>query len=654
MTVTAAFVLLIALTAILSAVYYYRRRELRGRAALLGLLRAGALATLILAFFEPTLRLTRFSTERPRIAVLVDASQSMRLFEAESLLTRLVSVLTGATAGDSIPRPAVDYYCFGDSLRPCRSPDAIRFDDMRSTFPASFGDSRIERARSVLVFSDGCWSNVFSARSGIGRKDCYFLRMPGAASRPYIRMAARAQPAHVTVDSSARALVSMHGFKTTSGPVEVTCSRQGRPLARARAELDSGFFADTVLLHLPSSRTGSFLYTITAATATDSLRATTYVVQRVVRRSLSAAVLAARPSLDKRFLILGLDRRSRWKAIESGADGGHPDVVFVFDWNGETERALRNLRSGVTPVFVGCLPCDTASWSAPRHFEPFIDPLYSSDLTASFVRHLPPPAGMGHCDGLPGTRASPVLLARTEKSDSLPILFEDVILGRRALVLAVQGLWRWEFWPQSLGDMQQGTSFVDFFLERVADLARANMNRSFYLFPERTPVYETDSVTLSIVLPAQLQTRPLDTLRLRVIAQAGDTVADTALTDVFFGSRAITHSLPPLAPGAYRYECLVQSPAGAASHSDSLQVHESNAELMASEQNTVVLGQVAAPLSLDDVREVLIPQSIEAGPAPAASTRHHRLRIGQSWPLLACALLLFALEWALRKRWRLD
>jgi hypothetical protein len=623
------------------------------------LLRLSIVVALLLAFFEPTLHLTRFATEPPTFAVLFDASRSMQLFGADSLRDALLGAIERSVSSSPSSRYRVSYFCFGDSLRACPSPGSLTFEDRRSVFPAALEHDAARRAQTVLIVSDGNWSNPYYPRGGLERKSCFYVRMPGIVNRPYVRMTARTVPAEVPVDSTSRVIVQLDGFKTSRDAVQVVCSRGGRELAPRLIESDSGFFADTVVLTLPSSRVGTYLYRVRAGIEADSLYSTCYVVQQVVRRSFVAMLHADRPSLDNRFLKLALLKENRWSLMKAASAAKRPDVAFFFQWNEDSRSKLRLLPANATAVLVGCMPCDKAESTEPRRFEPILSSEYAGDTTARFVHQIPPPARLYRCANVPSRRAETILAARTTAEqgsapDSIPTLFTDVIEGRRALVLAAQGLWRWDFWPLSFGNIEHPASFSAFFLSRVSELARANANRSFYVFPERTPAYETDSLAFSVVLPAHLQSKTLDQLRLRVVAGTGDTLVDTSFHDAFFGSRATRLTVPPLPAGAYRYECKTRSGGVAVSYDDSLHVHEGNAELLVDEQNTIVLGRIAAPLALDDTTDLLAYLEGEKVHQAATSTRRQAVRIRQTWQLLAAVLLFLATEWFLRKRWRID
>jgi hypothetical protein len=660
MTVVLIFTISIAVALVLAAFYYIRRPVHKVQMLLLLAIRIAAIAALLAAFFEPVFHFTRFATSSGGIAVLIDASQSMQMFGADSLVRALDKALAkhGSSGGRKGAR--ISYFCFGDSLRPCPPLKNVAFADSRSAFPLQLNQyEAIRNASAVVIVSDGSWSNAYRPRASIERTNSYYIRMPTIANRPFLQVHADAMTVEAVRDSVAHASISIHGYKRSREAIELSCFRRAHRITGKRAEFDSGFFADTVLLRLPTSRVGTFLYTIGARVADDSLFAATHILHHVMQQSFTASLYAPSPSLDKRFLMLALAKSDSWRMRKRGTGHKRSDAVFFLEFNDEARRIVRSLPSSASGVFIGCLPCSGVNRGAPSQFEAYAASDYAADTAAACLPQLPPPTALLSCSKFPGRAASPVLVARTSKhgaaaADSAVVLFEDSFNFRRVMILGARGTWRWHFWPLSFGDIQHTSCFAHFLLNRVSELVKANTNRALYAYPEKSPVYESDSAALRIVVPMHIRSTMLKRLRISLTNAQGDTVIDTVSKDIFAGGRALRHTLSPLPAGAYAYSVHIRSSERRASYADTLHVHEGNAELHVSQQNVLVLGQLATALDFADgaaaAARIYEENSLEGKKA----TERKAVHIRQTWYLLAVVLFLMAVEWALRKQWRLD
>jgi hypothetical protein len=482
-----------------------------------------------------------------------------------------------------------------------------------------------------------------------------YVVFPLPKRQPFMRMSAQAVSPEIAVDSVARVSIFLSGFKRHREPVMLTCANGEREIWRRPLPADSGFFADTVLAALPSSRVGTFLYLVRARQQKDSLFSACHVVQQVIPQRTAAVIYAARPSLDQRFLTLALTRRPEWRLTDA-SHGSTADVAFFLQHDSDTRARLAALPREATAVFVGCVACDSSASFEPRSLTPILNPAFAGDTGKSAIASLPPPTRVWRC-GSRDTQRGPVMLwasAVTPEGktiDSLPLFYEYSRERRRMLVLAVEGLWRWDFWPLSLAHDRAQVTFTDFLLGRVRELARANMNRTMYAFPEKSPVYDADSTVFRLVLPAHFQEKLLDEVRLTVTGAAGR-AADTLMKQVYAAGNTVRIAVAPLGRGAYRYECLVRSDEGAMRYTDSLDVYANNAELAVDGQNTILLGQIATPVTLSDTAAA--PLFLQTQNPGNAVTQSMQLRIRQSAPLLALLLLLMAVEWFLRKHWRID
>ena len=277
MSTATMFAVCAVLAVVAASVYYGRMKKRHGHAALLlAAIRLAMIAALACAFWEPTIHFTRFTTRPPALAVLVDASQSMRLFKADSVAAIVRAAINRAQADD--PRRRITMFCFGDSLRPQPPGRPLSFDDRHSIFPAWFDAGELRTAQHLLIVSDGNWSNAFRPPSGIEQKNCAYVVLPPPSHRPFITIRAQALPPEVPLDSVSRVAISISGFQRTRTPIRLACTQGRHTVWRKEYEADTGFYADTLLAPLPSAPCGTFLYTISASQDGDSLRSSCHVL----------------------------------------------------------------------------------------------------------------------------------------------------------------------------------------------------------------------------------------------------------------------------------------------------------------------------------------------------------------------------------------
>ncbi|GBD06457.1 hypothetical protein HRbin21_00250 [bacterium HR21] len=127
---------------------------------LLGMLRALALSTLVVALWQPVMRISSSHREEPRVAVLLDNSASMRLQDASgSRAERYRSALQ--QLHDLLVDQRAHLLRFDASVRPLERwhPDSLSLDGIATNFAHAFrwvaSEARTSHLRAVLLLSDG-------------------------------------------------------------------------------------------------------------------------------------------------------------------------------------------------------------------------------------------------------------------------------------------------------------------------------------------------------------------------------------------------------------------------------------------------------------------------------------------------------------------
>lgn len=324
-------------------------RALRGeqphrRRLLLGLRFVGILATLLL-FFQPTIRLRNVSRMPNHIAVLVDASESMRLAEeggGETRQGRAASFLRAESSTLQKWRSdhKVEFFTFGDRLQSATW-DSVTHPDAASLHADS---TRIREALSavrqryegrdlagVVLLSDGLDNGRLSASTSEPQPGQLSL---DADTQEFLR--ALDAPVHTVAVGKpglrdialTRVLADQFAFARTAVEVEarlqvfgakaagwvgrhlpVTLRRDGAPVLTVDIEIQPDQREYRVVFPFTPDRVGKFLYDISVpvqpgeAISENNRRA---FVLKVVREKIRIVHVAGRPSWDARFLRAAL------------------------------------------------------------------------------------------------------------------------------------------------------------------------------------------------------------------------------------------------------------------------------------------------------------------------------------------------------------
>jgi hypothetical protein len=309
----------------------------RGRRAALLLLRFGAVDAALVLFLQPAIRYQSVTRVPNHVAVLVDASDSMRIAEEagkESRRARIRRWLAEARpALDKLrERHKLDFYTFGERLAPTTyealladaPPDAPGEEatDLRGALAAVRARYEGRDLAGVLLFSDG----IDNARLAAGRDGDLdadaldFLRGLDApvhaawSGRPGLRDVAVARVladdfAFVRTAVKIEAVVRVVGADAQAAwagrALPVVLSRDGEPLRTTSITVRPGQSDYRVSFYFTPDRVGKFVYEIsTPVLDGESIREnnTRTFLLRVIRDKVRVLLVAGRPSWDERFL----------------------------------------------------------------------------------------------------------------------------------------------------------------------------------------------------------------------------------------------------------------------------------------------------------------------------------------------------------------
>jgi hypothetical protein len=651
---------LVTAGAVLAAFFYVRRRG-RLPALLFLAVRALMITALLLAFFEPVITFEQLETKRKTVPVLVDASMSMQLFRPDvAVLPFLRSLDSLGRAGNGGPR--FQFYCFGDSLRVCRNPGEIRFSDLQSSLPDSTNDPALRDAPFILIVSDGNLSNVSLPQGGLRDKSCRYLELPAVAPRPYLQTEILGAPESVALDSASAVTVGVRGFAPARRTLVMTCRRHGLPVLRKSIPVDSGYFSDTVVLKLPSGPEGRHVYSVLTENAADTLRSVPYFSQTVVPHRFVAAVYSSSPLLDRRFLANALAEDGQWSLAPQ--DDGRCDALFLFDCTGAAFERLRDLGPRGVVMLLGAAPCSSRVETTPVSFSLAPADPYDTLFARFAAMDLAPPSRIQTCPAALLTRSRTMLwaLVRREggparQQDTIPFLAAGSFAGHDAAAVFARGLWRSDFLSLSVTRERETPALMNCLTSFVKQRLVANLRDNLAAHPKEAELFEPDSIPFTVLLPpafgpASFAAGTAPRVRFTV-ASSGKTRFDSwfTVTGMDPENRAVV-KLPPLAAGVYTYTCSASVNGVMRSFSDTVYVEASSPELYVQSQNTLLLGEIAAPLRPGNAQAVLTAFAARSQGKRMTVARYFQIR--QTWVLLTVIFGLLTIEWILRRKRALD
>ncbi len=309
-TVSALLVLLLVLLSVAAAVYFYRTTIPpipRGKKILLTALRATALSLLLMFLFEPLLRLVSTSTQEPVLAVLVDDSKSMSI---EDPTGNRLEQARDVLRGNLVERNAgLRFYTLGTrtKVREAFSPDSLlalqEATDITGALRTVFGEKDRLNIGAVLLISDGSYNlgqnPLYEAEQiglpvftvGIGdsteQKDLVITRL----LTNDLVYAETEVPVDVTIKSS--------GF--ASETVEVVLADGGRDLARTKINLGPGTREYAVRLSYLPEGEGTKKYSVRVSRLPGEL---TYAnnqrmfLARILKNKIRVVMINGVPSPD--------------------------------------------------------------------------------------------------------------------------------------------------------------------------------------------------------------------------------------------------------------------------------------------------------------------------------------------------------------------
>ncbi len=309
----------------------------RWRFALIGL-RFGILLLLLLFFMRPVVVLPAQGTRDAVVAVLIDASRSMRIADADgdTRLARAIS-LVGDTILPSLEQEfTVELHTFGDQLTPAdlgRIDAGERRSDLQGALLATrerYGDRALA---GVVVVSDGGDTGVEDVADGLAFSgEPVFAVGVGSSAfqtdREVLSVTAGAAPLEDSVVQLNASVVS-HGFADT--PFEVRVLENGRSVHVRRVSPVADGSPIRAVFQVSPAKDAATVYTIEIPHASSELVAENNRRSLLVEppgRRRRVLLLQGAPGYEHSFLLRTLASDSGLETdtvVRKGAnDVGHP------------------------------------------------------------------------------------------------------------------------------------------------------------------------------------------------------------------------------------------------------------------------------------------------------------------------------------------
>jgi hypothetical protein len=627
--------------AVIAALKSYRKPWQQITAITLRILLAG---TLLIAFFEPVLTVHRFPERTGALPVLIDASESMSFFDADSVLQAVRHSLDALSLP---PNRKPVYLLFGDSVRTLPPALPYRTTDRTSTFPAPGEHPLLATARDLIIISDANWSNPETVVPNVNDQSIWYLPLTPVRTAP--SLALTLPDSIVTpADSTTVFMIPCSGVARVSTAIVLSITEEEASVAADTHTVAAGPFHHTFQVRLPRTAAGLHRYRVSAVNPGDTTRYTAMVLRHVVPEKFTYTITSTAASLDQRFLRSALAGRKDFKKTSKSKTA---DIDFRF-------TAARPAASTAThtplPVYLGTLP---GGKQQSDTITPESIALTGTALHNPF-RQLP----IGNLPPVAVSRPGPSITVTTawitavkKHNDTTALVFRGVYRNKPLVGCALREFWRWDFLP--LAHTAGGEADVFRFSGMLPDAAVATLlelqTDTLLALPRGRPIANRPIELIIAVPTATIPYLQPYTVHCALSTAGGNTAIDTAVTFIAGGSLLQKVTRPPLDTGTFTATCTLSTGSRHYRSAVTFTVEKNDAELRVTSQNKQLLNEMGQPLALSDttlLTRIFTGKNGFQKQEPVAE----KFRIRQSWWMLVLLLLLLGGEWLLRRLVRLD
>lgn len=663
---------------------------------LLATLRFLALLLVLLALFEPTLALVSTRVEEGKAALVVDRSRSMTFDDGTD---RAATALAAAKATlDSEVGDKVLLFGFGASVERLDSPDSIAFDDPATNFAALFAalDTAEENVVALAIIGDGRMTEganpVYAAeRAGV---PVFAVPVGDTAEPKDVALASLAanDAIYANTETAVVATVANEGY--AGAETTVRLYEENRLIDERRVRLEEAGFQTVALRYAPEEAGRKKLVVAVAplegeATTRNNRRA---VFVDVLDAKLSVAIVAGAPTPDVTFLKQALAQDTNLVVRASTPVGGgkfageratpefldEADVLFLVGFpHKNTDRAT--LDAVVEAVVEGSKPflsvyADGVDPTKLRRLDP-VSPVTAERARGGWTKATPSvPSGAERSallnvganaatawESLPpvfvpglGTVAKPeseaLLYANVGGAETrTPILAARSVGARRSIALLAGDSWRWKL--QTAADEND---LYDRFVLNAVRWLNARQEKKRVEIETAKSIY-AEGETVAFTAQAYDQSfQPIADAEFSLTVRRGDETFRVPLDPL--GGGLYRGAFTPVESGDYSYRG-VANVDGRRLGADAgrFVVGETDIEFRRPSADAALFrllaerteGATFAPEEIDRLTARL-DEILERADKEIVERNEYELW-SNAWSM-AAIVLLFALEWFLRKR----
>ncbi len=706
----------LSLAALASLVITYRRLADARAVERWGLLAVRALlfTCLMAVLMGPSRMAEKVRSRPPVVAILADTSESMSVKDEEGGSRAEAAARAMNALRQRLHRRAETVvYAFDATVRRLEGeikPEAEgRQTDIRGGLAAVGGGSASRGPEAIVLVSDGrdTVGGDTAVQSGdIGAGAPVFCVAVGSTEPPAdVRLAALLAPPVVSVDAPAQALVKLRSSGLDGKNATVTLKVNDRETARRRVKLGAAGL-NNLTLSFRAERPGPMRLTaevlpISGEITRDNNQHSTFVLAKPKEAKLLYA--AGEPSQEYAFLhrtLLGMDKvktdlRLRkapglwWREaplkkadLPTAAELKKYDAVIIGDveaqaWGAPRLRALADLAtergggllllagprcwarsSGDTPLG-SLLPVERGSAGFSEVFVRLSGAAAARDhpLAAALraalehAEDLPFLAGLAAA-GKPKPGAATVLIAHRATGQEAPALVVQRAGAGRVGVLLAGGTFRWQFSDQATQESRR--AYTRFWSSLVDWLTRRTNDRPVALVLSRE-VCSVETPVRAVVRVWDEGFDPVADAEVELlVADAEGQEASVRLSPVVGEAGRYEGSWAPRRPGVHKVRAVARRGGRTLGQNQrALAVEDRSVELDDPRADLDALRRIAEETGGRFFRVGEADKLVAALPLGPV-TEQVRLRVEplRAIPVLWAIIVLAALDWGLRRRWR--
>lgn len=703
-----AYTLFVLVGALIATVSYQRTMpelDSATKSVLIGLRTLG-IALLLIALFEPVLRLVRSTEHQPVIAIAIDESRSVTI--GASLQQRKKEVLEVVERLRSAFDDAV-IVGYSGTARPLADLDSIKFDGERTDPSRAIrmlaNQPVMERPALVVMLSDGNANTgeqplSVAEASGLG---FYTIGIGDTTSRNDVVVQSLFTPGIVVVDRQTTVVGRIHAVGLKGTPIEVLLEEEGKVVAKDTVIPATNTEWTTTQLPWTPMKAGPRNIRVRSKAVVGEFSTANNTVQDLVdvrSNKRTIVVFAGAPSPDVSFVtqILQRDPTVTVKTfvqkqggtfygngpVPADMDGAEACVLIGFPIASTSESTISLLQkraaNGLSTLFISSKDVDYSKLGA------------LSDVLPFKVAATRPTEFLVTPDIRPGAMADPILKITGSESDAtlwetVPPIYrtetfvtptpgartlatirvnnipmdEPLIMTResgasRSMAVLGYGLYRWKLLgegPQAARGEDPISIFETFIGNSVSWLSVQEDERRIRIRSTQRIYAAGESVAFEASVLDQTFT-PVDGATVTVVVTTLN--GKRTLTLAGIGGGRYSSSLGPLPAGSYTFEGTVTSnDARIGSDNGRFLVGDLGLEDAALNINVAGMRAIAERTGgqyspVNGVDSLIEAMKADPRLQPKAITTERDTTLWHTpWPL-ALAILAFAAEWFIRKR----